>query len=93
MGEQLSFSGEDITETGLDKLWVLNGDEGEASDGMVEAAERLLADLPELGEIAARNRIAEVLPGYRPASTSDRTEPGTVDMTPTGAQVRDFGDG
>jgi hypothetical protein len=42
--------------------------------GMVAKAERLLADLPELDEIAARNRIEEVVSGYRPASTPDLIE-------------------
>ncbi|MDP6823414.1 MAG: nucleoside-diphosphate sugar epimerase/dehydratase [Dehalococcoidia bacterium] len=93
MGEELSFSGEDVTDTGLDKLWVLNGAQNDAEDGMIEAAERLLRDLPELGEMAARNRIADVLPGYRPASASDRTESGAVDMTPARTRVGDFADG
>ena len=70
--EELSFSGEDVTDTGLDKLWVMNDTQSEF--GMVAKAERLLADLPELDEIAARNRIEEVVSGYRPASTSDLSE-------------------
>jgi len=70
--EELSFSGEDVTDTGLDKLWVLN--DTHSALGMVAKAERLLADLPELGEIAARNRIEEVVSGYRPGFTSDLIE-------------------
>jgi len=70
--EELSFSGEDVTDTGLDKLWVLN--DTQSALGMVAKAERLLADLPELGEIAARNRIEEVVSGYRPGFTSDLIE-------------------
>ena len=69
LSEELSFSGEDVTDTGLDKLWVLNDIQSEL--GMVAKAERLLADLPELDEITARNRIGEVVSGYRPASASD----------------------
>ena len=66
LSEELSFSGEDVTDTGLDKLWVLNDPQDET--GTVSAAERLLADLPELGENAARDRVAELVPGYRPAA-------------------------
>jgi FlaA1/EpsC-like NDP-sugar epimerase len=72
LSEELSFSGEDVTDTGLDKLWVLNDIQSEL--GMVAKAERLLADLPELDEITARNRIGEVVSGYRPASASDLVE-------------------
>ena len=64
MSEILSFEGEDVTDTGLDKLWVLNDTDSEI--GVVEAAERLLADLPELGEIAARGRISDVVVEYQP---------------------------
>ena len=64
MSEILSFEGEDVTDTGMDKLWVLNDTHSET--GMVEAAERLLADLPELGEMAARGRISDVVVEYQP---------------------------
>ena len=64
MSEVLSFEGEDVTDTGMDKLWVLNDTHSET--GMVEAAERLLADLPELGEMAARGRISDVVVEYQP---------------------------
>ena len=72
MSEVLSFSGEDVLDTGLEKLWVLNHSQSE--NGVVEAVERLLADLPELGEIAARNRIADILPEYRPTYSEDPLE-------------------
>ena len=84
LSEELSFSGEDVTDTGLDKLWVLNDTQSEL--GMVAEAEKLLADLPELGEIAARNRIAEIVYEYSPADTSAPEQP----ITPifTAAQAR-----
>jgi FlaA1/EpsC-like NDP-sugar epimerase len=85
MSEELSFTGEDVTATGLDKLWVLN--DGGSESGMVAAAEKLLSDLPELGEIAARNRIAEAIPGYHPAGESDPVLPGTVDSALTQTQA------
>ncbi|MDA1257899.1 MAG: nucleoside-diphosphate sugar epimerase/dehydratase [Chloroflexi bacterium] len=67
LAEELTFTGEDFADTGLDKLWVY--DDPQSETGMVSAAERLLADLPELGENAIRNRMAELINGYRPAAT------------------------
>ena len=90
LSEELSFSGEDVTDTGLDKLWVLNDTQSEL--GMVAEAERLLADLPELGEIAARNRIAEVVSGYHPASTPDQIEHNSPDAATTQTQIQGLGD-
>lgn len=72
LSEELSFSGEDVTDTGLDKLWVLNDPQNET--GMVSAAERLLVDLPELGETAARGRLAELVSGYQPAAAYDPSQ-------------------
>ncbi|MBT5319181.1 MAG: polysaccharide biosynthesis protein, partial [Chloroflexi bacterium] len=40
MTEVLSFSGEDVTDTGLEKLWVLNDSTNES--GVIETVERLL---------------------------------------------------
>jgi len=68
MSEELSFSGEDVADTGLEKLWVLNDSHSES--GILENAEQLLADLPKLGEIAARTRVTEILPEYRPIGVS-----------------------
>ena len=90
LSEELSFSGEDVTDTGLDKLWVLNDAQSEL--GMVAKAERLLADLPELGEIAARNRIAEALPGYSPAPTPDLMELDSSDAATSQTQIQGLGD-
>lgn len=72
LSEELSFSGEDVTDTGLDKLWVLNDPQNET--GMVSAAEQLLVDLPELGENAARGRLAELVSGYQPAAAFDPSQ-------------------
>jgi FlaA1/EpsC-like NDP-sugar epimerase len=90
LSEELSFSGEDVTDTGLDKLWVLNDTQSEL--GMVAEAERLLADLPELGEIAARNRIAEALPEYSPADPPDPIQRNSADSASTQTQIRGLGD-
>ncbi|MBT4516083.1 MAG: polysaccharide biosynthesis protein, partial [Chloroflexi bacterium] len=75
MTEVLSFSGEDVTDTGLEKLWVLNDSTNES--GVIETVERLLGDLPEIGEPTARNRISELLPEYVPASVET---PGSSDV-------------
>ena len=77
MSEILSFSGEDVTDTGFEKLWVLN--DARADTGVVAMVDQLLADLPELSEIAARNRIAESLPEYQPSNGLDLAQSSTVD--------------
>ncbi|MCH7593200.1 MAG: polysaccharide biosynthesis protein [Chloroflexi bacterium] len=90
LSEELSFSGEDVSDTGLDKLWVLNDRQNET--GMVSAAERLLADLPELGENAARDRVAEIVPGYRPAAAFDPSQHDVTIPSVAPASVRGVAD-
>ena len=69
MSEVLSFSGEDVTSTDLEKLWVLLDTEGEI--GVVDAVEKLLESLPELGEATVRGQISELVPAYKPAVAPD----------------------
>ena len=59
---------------------------------MVAESARLLADLPELDEIAARNRIAETVSEYSPAPTSDLIESDSPDAAITQTQIRGLGD-
>jgi FlaA1/EpsC-like NDP-sugar epimerase len=67
MTEVLSFSGEDVTDTGLEKLWVLN--DTTIKNGVVQVADNLIDDLPGLDEIAARDRIAIAISDYNPVTT------------------------
>jgi FlaA1/EpsC-like NDP-sugar epimerase len=67
MSEVLSFSGEDVTETGLEKLWVLT--DSQIDIGIIAEVERLFKALPELDEEAVRRRISELLPDYEPAES------------------------
>ena len=90
LNEDLSFSGEEVTDTGLDKLWVLNDIQGE--HGMVAKAEKLLADLPGLSEVAARNRMAKAVPGYRPVPTADPIELNSPDAATTQTQIQGLRD-
>ena len=90
LNEDLSFSGEEVTDTGLDKLWVLNDIQSE--HGMVAKAEKLLADLPGLSEVAARNRMAKALPGYRPVPTADPIELNSPDAATTQTQIQGLRD-
>ncbi len=100
LSEELSFTGEDVTDTGLDKLWMLNENHADIQnvDGNVEAADRLLAELPDLGEIAARDRIGEILPSYQSAGTFDTPatsksiQPDVSNATAAQPQIQGTGD-
>ena len=85
MTEILSFSGEDVSETGLEKLWVLKDSHDDT--GMVAAVEGLLGSLPELGEATARSRISELLPGYIPAGSPGSESPGSLERPVSQSQV------
>ena len=88
MSEVLNFSGEDVTETGLEKLWVLVDSVNSREDaGMVEAVETLLDSLSELEEATARSRISDLVPGYEPAATNGSDRPDPIDAPVTRSQV------
>ena len=87
MSEVLRFSGEGVLDTGLEKLWVLNDSHSENS--VVDTVERLLKDLPGLGEIAARNRITEILPEYRPTYSDDPLERNAARASGANAPMQD----
>ena len=67
MSETLNFSEENVTETGLEKLWMLV--DSEDTSGTIERVKGLLRSLPELEESEVRDRISELLPDYEPAGT------------------------
>ena len=85
MSEVLNFSGEDVVETGLEKLWVLNDHETE--NGVVESAEKLLKDLTDLGESGARDRITDVVAGYRSPEASSFSSSNVIDKDAKRSQV------
>lgn len=91
MSEELSFSGEDVTNSGLEKLWVLN--DAQSENGIVENSERLIADLPELGETAARTRITEILPEYRPIGVTNAAPHDAPEITASQAKVQGVTEG
>ena len=91
MTEVLNFSGEDIAETGLEKLWVLM--DGHDDTGMVAAVEDLLSSLPELGEAAVRSRISKLLPDYEPAQSMGSESPSSVEIPVTQSQVSGAAEG
>jgi hypothetical protein len=59
---------------------------------MVEAAERLLADLPELGEIAARGRISDVVVEYQPVDAIGSISGATTDRDVSSSAVSGVAD-
>ncbi|MFP6678786.1 MAG: nucleoside-diphosphate sugar epimerase/dehydratase [Dehalococcoidia bacterium] len=68
LSEVLSFAGEDMTKTGLEKLWVLSDSECEV--GVVENVVQLLESLPSLDESEVRGRISGFVPSYEPAEVA-----------------------
>ena len=67
MSETLNFSDENVTETGLEKLWMLL--DSEDTSGTIDRVQGLLRSLPELEESEVRERTSELLPDYEPAGT------------------------
>ena len=67
MSETHNFSDENVTETGLEKLWMLL--DSEDTSGTIDRVQGLLRSLPELEESEVRDRISELLPDYEPAGT------------------------